>query len=47
MLVSSSKWNSLVMHYIDDHISFFVSFINIPVSLDNLFQFIGSVYYCP
>ena len=34
----------VVMFHSDDYISLFVSFINIPVSLNNLFQRIASIY---
>ena len=32
------------MHHSYDYISFFVPFVNIPVSLSNLFQRIASIY---
>jgi len=34
----------VVMFQSYDDISFFMSFVNIPVSLDNLFQRIASIY---
>ena len=40
----------VIMFHSNDYISLFVSFINIPVSLDNLFQRIASVndrFYLP
>ena len=34
----------VIMLHSYDYMSLFVSFFNIPVSLDNLFQWIGSIY---
>ena len=34
----------ILIFYCDDHISLFVPFIDIPMSVNNLFKRIGSIY---